>query len=98
MEGDGETMTMRRISVLLVGVLVAMMLTMGTALAHSGNHTVCHVKNGKDETLRGLTHKQANRHINNHPKDYRGACDDGGGGGGVNIGKVTYKAATSPWR
>ena len=68
---------LRRISVLLAAVVMAMVLTMGTALAHGGNrHTVCHVKRGDDVTLRNLTHSRANWHINNHAKDYRGACDD----------------------
>ena len=90
-KGDGETMTMtmRRISVLLVAVVMAMMLTVGTALADSGdNHKVCHVRNNaKDVTHSGLTKKQANRELNRHPKDYRGACHNNGGGG-FNIGKV----------
>ena len=65
----------RRISVLLVAVAMAVLLTMGTALAHGGKrHTVCHVKKGPDVTLRGLTHKQAQWHINNHPNDYWGRC------------------------
>ena len=86
---DGETMTMRRISVLLVAVVMAMMLSMGSALAHnSGNHKVCH----RGNTLY-LTHKQANRHINNHPNDYRGKCDNNGGG--ANIPQLIVKATTS---
>jgi hypothetical protein len=56
-------MTMRRISVLLVAVVMAMMLSMGSALAHkSSNHKVCH----RGNTLH-LTHKQANRHITTTP-------------------------------
>ena len=77
---DGETMTMRRISVLLVALVMAMMLSMGSALAHtSSNHKVCH----RGNTLY-LSHKQANRHIDNHPNDSRGKCHKGG----VNVGKV----------
>jgi len=81
-------MTMRRISVLLVAVVMTMMLSVGTALAHqSGNHKVCHVvKNGKDVTHSGLTHKQQQRELNRHHRDYAGKCR--GGGGGVNVGKV----------
>ena len=81
-------MTMRRISVLLVAVVMAMMLSMGSALAHSGTHKVCH----RGDTLY-LTHKQANRHINNHPNDYRGKCDNNGGG--ANIPQLIVKATTS---
>ena len=33
-----------------------------------------------------------------HDHDNRGDCNDNNGGGGVNIGKVTYKGATAPWR
>ena len=84
------TMTMRRISVLLVAVVMAMMLTVGTALADSGsNHKVCHVRNNaKDVTHSGLTKKQANRELNRHPKDYRGKCNNNGDGF-PNIAKVT---------
>ncbi len=67
---------LRRVLVLLTAVIVAAMMSVGPALAHGGKrHTVCHVfERGPDATLRGLTHKQANWHINNHPNDYRGAC------------------------
>ena len=85
-------MTMRRISVLLVAVVMAMMLSMGTALAHkSDNHKVCH----RGDTISGLTHKQQQRHLNNHPRDYAGKCDrDGGGGGGKNLPNLIYKKVT----
>jgi hypothetical protein len=88
-------MTMRRISVLLVAVVMMMMLSLGTALAHkSGNHKVCDVrKNAKDVTLSGYTHKQQQRYLNNHPKDYAGACDNNRDGG-----PNTARLTTAPWR
>jgi hypothetical protein len=88
-------MTMRRISVLLVAVVMMMMLSLGTALAHkSGNHKVCDVrKNAKDVTLSGYTHKQQQRYLNNHPKDYAGKCDNNRGGG-PNVARLT----SAPWR
>ena len=62
---------------LLVAVVVAVVLTMGTALAHGGKrHTVCHVKRGDDTTLRHLTHKKAKWHVKHHNKDYWGKCDN----------------------
>jgi hypothetical protein len=81
-------MTMRCVSVLLVAVVMAMMLSVGTALAHqSNNHKVCHVRdNAKDVTHSGLTHKEQKRELNRHPKDYAGACK--GGGGAPNLGKI----------
>jgi hypothetical protein len=76
-------MTMRRISVLLVAVVLTMMLSVGSALAHkSGNHKVCH----RGHTISGLTHKQQQRHLNRHDNDYKGKCHNRGG---VNIAKVT---------
>jgi hypothetical protein len=33
-----------------------------------------------------------------HDHDNGDDCDDNNGGGGVNIGQVTYKATTGPWR
>jgi hypothetical protein len=82
-------MTMRRISVLLVAVVMMMMLSLGTALAHkSGNHKVCDVRKGNDVTLSGYTHKQQQRYLNNHPKDYAGKCGGGGGFNGGKIGKI----------
>jgi hypothetical protein len=88
-------MTMRRISVLLVAVVMMMMLSLGTALAHkSDNHKVCDVrKNAKDVTLSGYTHKQQQRYLNNHPKDYAGKCDDNRGGG-----PNTARLTTAAWR
>ena len=87
-------MTMRRISLLLVGVVVAVMLSMGTALAHSSNnHTVCHVRSGaKDVTHYNLTHREAIRELNRHPKDYWGECKRGGHG--FDIGRT----AAGPFR
>jgi len=91
---EGETMTMRRVSVLLVAVVMAMMLSVGTALAHkSDNHKVCF----KGDTISGFTHKQQQRFLDRHPKADPGKCDNNRGGG-VNIGKVTAKKATAPWR
>jgi hypothetical protein len=91
---EGETMTMRRVSVLLVAVVMAMMLSMGSAWAHqSDNHKVCF----KGDTISGFTHKQQQRFLDRHPKADPGKCDNNRGGG-VNIGKVTSKKATAPWR
>ena len=84
-------MTMRRISLLLVGVVVAVMLSMGTALAHSSNnHKLCHVvKNGKDFTKTGLSHKEWKRELNRHHRDYAGKCENGNGGfKAQDIGKI----------
>jgi hypothetical protein len=72
-------MTMRRISVLLLAVVLAMMLSVGTALAHqSDNHKVCF----KGDTISGFTHKQQQRFLDRHPKADPGKCDNDGGGGG----------------
>jgi len=80
-------MTMKRISLLLVGVVVAVMLSMGTALAHSkNNHKLCHVKRGHDITKTGLSHNEWRKELNRHHRDYAGKCE--GGGGGANIGKL----------
>jgi hypothetical protein len=75
-------MTMRRVSVLLVAVVLTMMLSMGTALANQNdNYKVCHVvKGGPDKTHYGLTKKEQNRELNRHSKDYAGACERGNGG------------------
>jgi hypothetical protein len=75
-------MTMRRVSVLLLAVVMAMMLSVGTALANQNdNYKVCHVRNGApDVTHYGLTKKEQNRELNRHSKDYAGACKNGNGG------------------
>jgi hypothetical protein len=80
-KGDGETMTMRRISVLLVAVVMMLTMAMGSALAHqSNNHKLCHVvNNGPDRTKTGLTHNQWKKELNRHEKDYPGKCDNDGG-------------------
>jgi len=88
-------MTMRRISLLLVGVVVAVMLSMGTALAHSSNnHKVCF----KGHTISGFTHKQQQRFLNNHPKADPGKCNNNNnnnnGGDFPNIARIT----TAPFR
>jgi hypothetical protein len=86
-------MTMRRVSVLLVAVVLTMMLSVGSALAHqSNNHKVCDVRKGNDVTRSGYTHKQQQRYLNNHPKDYAGKCDNNRGGG-FNAGKIGKIAA-----
>ena len=86
-------MSMRRISVLLVAVLVAMLMSVGSALAaQNNNYKVCHVRNGApDVTHSGLTWKERNRELNRHPKDYAGECK--GGGGGFNAAKIGKIAA-----
>ena len=75
-------MTMRRVSVLLVAVVLTMMLSVGTALANQNdNYKVCHVVNGgPDKTHYGLTKNEQNRELKHHPKDYAGACKSGKGG------------------
>ena len=88
-------MTMRRISVLLVAVVMTMMLSVGTALAHkSDNHKVCF----KGDTISGFTHKQQQRFLNNHPKADPGKCNNNNnnnnGGGFPNIARIT----TAPFR
>jgi hypothetical protein len=90
-------MTMRRISVLLVAVVMMLTMAMGTALAHkSDNHKVCNVREGKkDVTLTGFTHKEQQRYLDKRKnrEDYAGKCDNNGGGG-VNIARIT----TAPFR
>ena len=82
-------MSMRRVSVLLVAVVMTMMLSMGSAWAHqSDNHKVCY----KGDTIGGFTHKQQQRFLDRHPKADPGKCDNDRGG--VNIAKLT----TAPWR
>ena len=84
-------MTMRRISVLLMAVVLAMMLSMGSALAHqSNNHKVCY----KGDTIGGFTHYQQQRFLDRHEKADPGECDNNGGGGGLNIARITM----APWR
>ena len=77
-------MTMRRVSVLLVAVVLTMMLSVGSALAHqSNNHKVCDVREGKkDVTLTGFTHKEQQRYLDkrSNREDYAGACQNGNGG------------------
>ena len=86
-------MTMRRISLLLVAVVMTMMLSVGTALAHtSDNHKVCH----RGDTISGLTHKQQQRHLNRHENDYKGKCDNDRGG--QNIPQLIFNATTGPFR
>jgi len=81
-------MTLRRISVLLGAVVLAMMLSMGTALADQ----VC--LNG--DTISGFSDNGQDRFLNNHPRADAGACDGGGGGGGggANIPRVIVNATT----
>jgi hypothetical protein len=87
-------MTMRRISVLLVAVVMMLTMAMGTALAHqSNNHKLCHVvKNGNDFTKTGLTHREQQRELNRHHRDYAGKCV--GGGGGANIPQIIVNRTT----
>ena len=81
-------MTMRRISVLLVAVVMMLTMAMGPALAtHKGNN--------KSACLRGdtytfSTHRKQQRFLDNHPRAVAGKCHDGGGGGfnGGKIGKI----------
>jgi len=91
-------MTMRRISLLLVGVVVAVMLSMGTALAHqSNNHKVCDVRNNaKDVTLTGFTHKQQQNYLDKrkNSEDYAGECVKHGG---KNIGQLISSRTTAPF-
>jgi len=90
-------MTMRRISVLLVAVMMMLTMAMGTALAHkSNNHKVCDVrKNARDVTLTGFTHKEQQRYLRNHPRDYAGKCDRNDGG--KNIGQRIAKFTVAPF-
>jgi hypothetical protein len=91
-------MTMRRISVLLVAVVMMLTMAMGTALADHGNRKVCiERKNRNDIQINDLTRKEQNRILDRRDNAVRGACDDGRGGG-FNIGKVTAKKTTAPWR
>ena len=84
-------MTMRRISVLLVAVVMAMMLSMGPAFARGGhNYTICH--NGN--TWYNLSYKQAKWHVRHHSNDYWGKCHKRG----ANVGQITYNAVTGVWR
>jgi hypothetical protein len=83
-EGEGETMALRRISVLLGAVVLAMMLSMGTALADQ----VCL----KGDTISGFSDNGQDRFLNRHPNADPGAC---GGGGGANIPRIIVHATTS---
>jgi ABC-type sugar transport system substrate-binding protein len=84
-------MTMRRVSVLLLAVVLTMMLSVGTALANQNdNYKVCHVVKGPDKTHYNLTKNEQNRELNRHPKDYAGACKNGNGGfKSQDIGRIT---------
>jgi hypothetical protein len=72
----------RRVLLLLAALIAAAMMSVGPAFAH-GNHNDCRW--------------DGNRGWHDHDNN-RGDCDDNNGGGGVNIGQVTYKATTGPWR
>jgi hypothetical protein len=89
-------MTMRRVSVLLLAVVLTMMLSVGSALAHqSNNHRVCDVRDGKpDVTLTGFTHKEQQNYLDKRKnrEDYAGACQNGKGGfKAQDIGKITAR-------
>ena len=82
-------MTMRRISVLLGAVVLAMMLSMGSALAHKTHWKVCDVRNGEDVTLIYHNFKDAKKRVNN-TNDYWGECENGGSGNfWQNIARIT---------
>ena len=72
-------MTMRRISVLLVAVVMMLTLAMGTALAHrSGSHVVCIERSGKpDIEIRNLTHNQRENILDRRANAVKGECDGG---------------------
>ncbi len=77
-------MTMRRVSVLLVAVVMLLTMTVGTALA-------THKDNRKSACLRGetytfSTHKKQQRFLNNHPRATAGKCHHG-----KNIGQFIAK-------
>jgi hypothetical protein len=87
-------MTMTRVSVLLLAVVMAMMLSVGTALANQNdNYKVCHVREGKpDVTLTGFTHKEQQNYLDKRKnrEDYAGACKNGNGGfKAQDIGRIT---------
>ncbi len=69
-------MTMRRISVLLVAVVMMLTMVASTALAtHKGNNrSVCF----KGDTITFSTHKKQQRFLNNHPRAKAGKCHHGG--------------------
>ena len=70
----------RRVLLLLTSLIAAAMMSVGPALAHSGNDNDC------DWDGHRWWH------------DNGGDCGDDNGNGGVNIGKVTYRSTTGPWR
>ena len=88
-------MTMRRISVLLVAVMMMLTMAVGTAFADHGRFTVCIERKGKsDIEIRNLTKKERNRILDNRANAVRGECDDGGR---KNIGQFIADKATKPF-
>jgi hypothetical protein len=88
---------MRRVSVLLVAVVMMLTMAMGTALADHGDRKVCiERKDKRDIQINNLTKKEQNRILDRRANAVRGACDDGGGG--KNIPKIIAKATTAPFR
>ena len=84
-------MTMRRISVLLVAVVMMLTMAMGTALAnHKGNNrSVCF----KGETITFSTERKQDRFLRNHPRAEAGKCHKG-----KNIGKLIADKTVKPFR
>ncbi len=66
-------MTMRRISVLLVAVVMMLAMAMGSALAASNNKSACL----RGDTYTFSTHKKQQRFLDNHPKATAGKCHKG---------------------
>ena len=88
-------MTMRRISVLLMAVMMMLTMAMGTAFADHGNRSVCiERKNRPDIQINDLTRKEQNRILDRRENAVKGKCDDNRGGGFPNIARIT----TAPFR
>jgi hypothetical protein len=80
-------MTMRRISVLLVAVVMMLTMAMGTALAtHKDNNRSACLK-GKTYTF--VTHRKQQRFLDNHPRATAGKCHKGGKNLGEFVAGVT---------
>jgi hypothetical protein len=87
-------MTMRRISVLLVAVMMMLAMAMSTASAA----TVCIDRKGdrNDTEIRNISKDRADRILDNRPRAERGECDNDGDGK-RNLGQRIAKFTVAPF-
>ena len=67
-------MTMRRVSVLLVAVVMMLTMAMGSALANKDNNRAACLRG---DTYYFSTHKKQQRFLDNHPRATAGKCHKG---------------------